>query len=137
MARLIRFLLLSQCLVSTLAFLPLGGPQRSLSLLRNSASITTSSPAVTLAQNEVEECIKRGKDPRESIHRLECLNQFQEPNRSPDFLGEWHVWYTGTSRPSHEVCDLVTCGSHFICKKIALRLRMASSAHSKEQLRRL
>jgi len=37
----------------------------------------------------------------DAMAQLESLNEFQQPNRSPDFLGEWHVWWTNCPPPSN------------------------------------
>ena len=40
----------------------------------------------------------KGNDPPESLlKQLEAFNTYDEPNRSPDFLGEWHVWVVSQS----------------------------------------
>jgi len=52
-------------------------------------------------QNEIEDCIRNGVDPEHGLLKLEELNLTSEPNRSPTFFGEWHVWYTNCPPPSN------------------------------------
>ena len=45
---------------------------------------------------------KKAQDPPEELlQRLEALSSYEEPNRSPNFLGEWNVWYTNCPPPSN------------------------------------
>ena len=58
--------------------------------------------AVDDLQKRIEECIRDGDDPERYLLQLEKLNPTpREPNRSPKFFGEWHVWYTNCPPPSN------------------------------------
>lgn len=80
------------------------GRSYSVGLHATSASIgqdgTTAALIMTLA-SKIEACIAANQDPEELLCRLEELNAVKEPNRSPAFLGEWHVWYTNCPPPSN------------------------------------
>lgn len=69
-----------------------------------SASVTSST--FESIQADLEECILSKKqqqpnDPEQYIIELEKFHSIAEPNRSPQFFGEWHVWYTNCPPPSN------------------------------------
>lgn len=65
------------------------------------STTTTVADTVKTLPRKIEECIAAGRDPEDLLCSLEALNAVKEPNRSPDFLGEWHVWYTNCPPPSN------------------------------------
>lgn len=64
------------------------------------ATSTTVNDVLTLAR-QIEDRVAAGRDPEDLLCSLEELNAVNEPNRSPLFLGEWHVWYTNCPPPSN------------------------------------
>lgn len=99
----LRIVFLLQAVLPGLAFLvdKLSSRASSCRLAALSTPQATSVPAVTELAQQIETCIRQDKDPEEWLQKLEALNTFKEPNRSPSFLGEWHVWYTNCPPPSN------------------------------------
>ena len=58
-------------------------------LKASTASTTTvADRAVATLPKKIDDCIAAGGDPEALLCSLEALNTVNEPNRSPDFLGE-------------------------------------------------
>jgi len=66
-----------------------------------STSVVTVKDDVATLSAQIEECVGKGQDPEAWLCRLEALNSNPQPNRDPDFLGAWHVWYTNCPPPSN------------------------------------
>lgn len=52
-------------------------------------------------ETTIDTAIQTGSDPRPLIQQLEAIPSLDEPNRSPEFLGEWNVFYTDCPPPSN------------------------------------
>lgn len=76
-------------------------PRTSSSLQASSTIVSTTSNDVAMIQERIEECIRLQQDPKPALLELEALNDVSEPNRCPQFMGEWHVWYTNCPPPSN------------------------------------
>jgi hypothetical protein len=65
-----------------------------VSTITSSQTPTTASGSASVSQlaEQIDACIRAKKDPEDLLQKLESLNIAKEPNRSPAFLGTWHVW---------------------------------------------
>eukprot|EP00522_Entomoneis_paludosa_P004036 CAMPEP_0172472286 /NCGR_PEP_ID=MMETSP1065-20121228/68259_1 /TAXON_ID=265537 /ORGANISM="Amphiprora paludosa, Strain CCMP125" /LENGTH=228 /DNA_ID=CAMNT_0013230417 /DNA_START=392 /DNA_END=1078 /DNA_ORIENTATION=- len=54
-------------------------------------------------ERDIDEALERGDESvlPSLFQQLEALNVPLEPNRSPDFFGDWSVWYTDCPPPSN------------------------------------
>jgi hypothetical protein len=82
------------------------GPAGGFGCPRSSAlslsSVTESSTTAASLEAAIDAALVTQKDPIPLISQLEALSgDKEEPNRSPDFLGEWHVWWTDCPPPSN------------------------------------
>ena len=85
----------------TSAFIyPPTAPTRSVDVPRLGATSTVADTAASL-EAAIDSAIAAGQDPIPLITKLEALEDVTaEPNRSPDFLGTWHTWWTNCPPPS-------------------------------------
>ena len=69
----------------------------------SSADTTTTAATAALLEAAIDAALQAGeKNPVPLIEQLEAMEiQNGEPNRSPAFLGEWHVWWTDCPPPSN------------------------------------
>jgi len=68
---------------------------------RQATTSTTFVDTVASLEDAIDTKIKAGENPVPLITQLEAMeNQDAQPNRSPDFLGEWYVWWTDCPPPS-------------------------------------
>lgn len=66
-----------------------------------SATTTTTTAAATV-QDAIDATLVAGQNPILLIEQLEALEDSKaEPNRKPEFLGQWHVWWTNCPPPSN------------------------------------
>lgn len=67
-----------------------------------SSPADTSPTAASSLESAVDAALRTGENPIPLIEKLEAKEDPEaEPNRSPDFLGEWHVWWTDCPPPSN------------------------------------
>ena len=61
-----------------------------------------SAVAKSALESAIDNALIAGEDPIPHIERLEATEAANaQPNRSPDFLGEWYVWWTNCPPPSN------------------------------------
>mmetsp|Transcript_18440 Transcript_18440/g.23739 ORF Transcript_18440/g.23739 Transcript_18440/m.23739 type:complete len:282 (-) Transcript_18440:143-988(-) len=76
--------------------------QQLLEKLSGKKNPADQSPKISQLENLIDQAIAESKsDPRALIQQLEEIPSQKEPNRSPNFFGEWHVWYTDCPPPSN------------------------------------
>ena len=67
-----------------------------------SATTTTTAAAAASVQDAIDAALVAGQNPIPLLEQLEALEDSKaKPNRSPDFLGQWHVWWTNCPPPSN------------------------------------
>lgn len=71
-------------------------------VFRLQASTTTDLTSAASLEAAIDAALEAGEDPVPLINQLESLEDSKaEPNRSPEFPGEWHTWWTDCPPPSN------------------------------------
>ena len=75
---------------------------RAAATIRSASTIQRDTWTVSSLERAIDATLARQQDPVPLLQQLEALeDDAAQPNRSPAFLGDWHVWWTNCPPPSN------------------------------------